>query len=199
MCLSRNNWIQIAIRHYHFSVSVSVCEELREELSLSGRERRGRVFVEIGSPATRSLKALKYDIHAFFRALRKSSFVLSACLPELASDGSIVAPDQKERELKSWPIESDEDVEKTFAMADNFFEDSDRLKRPSLVVHLAKDPNAPPPPPPPKYLENMADPEKSETMSMISFYSFPPSGIDDPEEFALSLRKKWKVCRSLME
>jgi hypothetical protein len=45
----------------------------------------------------------------------------------------------------------------------------------------------------------MADPDKSKTMSMISFYSFPPSGIDDPEEFALSLRKKWKVGRSLME
>jgi len=183
-----------------YAIKVSVCDELRKELRLSGREKRGRVFIELGSPATRSLKALKYDIHAFFRALRKSSFVLSATYPEIGPDGSIVEPGNVTNRMDVWNIETDEDVAKTFAMADDFFESSaskNSLKRPSIILHLTKDPNAPPPPPTPAYLENMADPLESPTMTMLSFYSFPPEGIQDPEDFAMSLRKKWKPFAAL--
>ncbi|CAB9527012.1 UPF0176 protein YceA [Seminavis robusta] len=180
-----------------YALKVSVCEELRNELHLSGRERRGRVFIELGSPATRSLKSLKYDIHAFFKALKKSTFVLSACLPEVAEDGSIVVPEDLTN-TKMWKIETDEDVNKTFAMADEHFQSAPAsLKRPSISLHLAKDPNAPPPPPPPAYLEGMANPAASETMTMLSFYSFPPSGIEDPEDFAMQLRRKWKPFNPL--
>lgn len=179
-----------------YQLKVTTCEELRNELRLSGRERRGRVFVEVGSPATKNLKSLKYDIHAFFRALKKSSFVLSACFPEIAADGSIVPPEDMDTATR-WKIETDEDVAKTFAMTDDFFGSQSTLKRPSIVLHLAKDPNAPPPPPPPAYLESMADPAESPTISMVSFYSFPPLGIHDPEEFAQNLRKKWKPFEAL--
>ena len=181
-----------------YAVKVSVCDDLRNEYRLSGREKRGRVFIEIGSPATRSLKALKYDIHAFFKALRKSSFVLSASLPEVSPDGSLLAPDNM-NSSNTWDIEADEDVAKTFEMANDFFKTASisGLKRPSVIIHLKKDPNAPPPPPPPAYLENMADPSKSPTMTMLSFYSFPPSGIEDPEDFAMYLRRKWKPFEAL--
>ena len=179
-----------------YAVKISVCEDLRNELRLSGRERRGRVFIEIGSPATTTLKALKQEIHAFFRALKKSTFVLSACLPEVLEDGSIVPPENMET-ATTWKIEGDEDVAKTFSMADKMFTSTEGLKRPSIVLHLTKDPNAPPPPPQPAYLESMADPSKSSSMSMISFYSFPPAGIEDPEEFALRLRQAWKPFEAL--
>lgn len=186
-----------------YALKVSVCEDLRKELNLSGRERRGRVFIELGSPATRNLNSLKFDIHAFFRALRKSSFILSAALPQIAQDGSILAPDNMNA-TNSWPIETDDDVAKTFAMADSFFDSTTTatatttpLKRPSIIIHLTKDPNAPPPPPPPSYLKSMADPSQSPTMTMLSFYSFPPSGIDDPEEFAFRLKKQWKPFQAL--
>ena len=172
---------------------------MRNELRLSGRERRGRVFIETGSSATRSLKALKYDIHAFFRALRKSTFLLSASLPEVLPDGSIKIPssDDMLENNATWTIEEDEDVVKTFARADDYFAQSTSLKRPSVIIHLTRDPNAPPPPPPPAYLENMEDPLNSPTMTMLSFYSFPPSGIEDPEEFAKELRRKWKPFEAL--
>jgi UPF0176 acylphosphatase like domain len=183
-----------------YALKISVCDDLRRELHLTGRERRGRVFIEVGSPATRSLKSLKYDIHAFFRALRRSSFVLSACLPEIAPDGSLLEPDDSNMTTttRMWKIEEDQDVEKTFAMADaHFLTAKESLKRPSVVVHLTKDPFAPPPPPPPAYLESMPDPATSDTMTMLSFYSFPPSGIEHPEDFAMSLKKLWKPFAAL--
>jgi hypothetical protein len=51
--------------------------------------------------------------------------------------------------------------------------------------------------PPPAYLLNMPDPIDTETMTMLSFYSFPPNGIDDVEEFGMMLRKVWKVFGAL--
>jgi hypothetical protein len=60
---------------------------------------------------------------------------------------------------KHLEIESDADVIKSFAAADEFFEiHQDKLKRPSLLLHVAKDPNAPPPLPTPTYLEEHARP-----------------------------------------
>ena len=178
-----------------YALKVSVCENLRQELKLSGREKRGRVFVEQSSNATRSLRALKFELHAFFRALRKSTFLLSAGYPTLAADGSIVsAPNNG----TYWKIESDDDVVRTFRAADEYFkEQSQVLKRPSIVIHVEKDPNAPEPPPPKAYLQNLPDPAQSPTMTMLSFYSFPPDGIADPEDFSVLLRKMWKPFQAL--
>ena len=39
-----------------FAVRVSVCQELREELKMNGREKRGRAFIELGSDGTKTLK-----------------------------------------------------------------------------------------------------------------------------------------------
>jgi len=38
-----------------YAVKVSVCDELRKELRLNGRERRGRLFVEMDSLASRNI------------------------------------------------------------------------------------------------------------------------------------------------
>ena len=39
---------------------------------------------------------------------------------------------------------------------------------------------------------------ESKSMTMLLFYSFPPNGgIEDPEDFALILRKKWKPFGAL--
>ena len=64
-----------------YAVKVSVCDELRQELKLNGRERRGRVFVQKKSDAAQTLKGLKQELHSFFRCLRKSTFILHASLP----------------------------------------------------------------------------------------------------------------------
>lgn len=64
-----------------YAVKVSVCDELRQELKLNGRERRGRVFCKKESDATQTLKGLKQELHSFFRCLRKSTFILHASLP----------------------------------------------------------------------------------------------------------------------
>jgi hypothetical protein len=115
----------------------------------------------------------------------------------VVEDGSVLSPSDVSPECAAsaelWPIESDEDVMKTFEAADQFFENNPNLKRPSILVHVSKDPNAPPPPPPPAYLKDMPDPTQSESMTMLSFYAFPPEGIVDPEEFATRLKKTyWK-------
>lgn len=68
-----------------YAVKVSVCEELRENLRLNGRERRGRVFIEVDGDASRSIKRLKQELHSFFRCLLRSTYVLQATLPEGAS------------------------------------------------------------------------------------------------------------------
>ena len=65
-----------------YAVKVSVCEELRESLRLNGRERRGRVFIEVDSDASRSIKGLKQELHSFFRRLLRSTYALQASLPE---------------------------------------------------------------------------------------------------------------------
>ena len=181
-----------------YAVKVSVCEELRQELKLSGREKRGRVFIEKGSDAAATLRSLKFEMHAFFRALRKSSFILSAGFPKIAPDGNILSSSGDVDITRFWPIRTDEDVVRTFAAADEFFAENDSLmKRPSILIHVSRDPDAPPPPPPPAYLENMADPSQTPSMTMLSFYSFPPHGIANPDDFALSLRKAFKPFRAL--
>jgi predicted sulfurtransferase len=189
-----------------YAVKVWVDDKLREELKLSGREKRGRVFIERGAEGTFTLRGLKQEMFAFFSALKKDSFILTATLPRLADDGTVLSPETRQEALiDSWKIEDDDDVVKTFAMADEFFynatsatsEGPTVMKRPSIQINVMKNPNAPPPPPPPPYLEGMADPSTSETMTMLSFYAFPPSGIEDPEAFAFDMKKKWKPFHAL--
>lgn len=73
-----------------FAVKVSVCPILRRELNLNGREKRGRMFLKnaasdgLGaSPpdpgATSTLGGLRMELHSFFRCLKKSTYLLSAC------------------------------------------------------------------------------------------------------------------------
>lgn len=182
-----------------YAIKVSVCKELREDLKLNGREKRGRFFVEVGSKGSQSLKGLQMELHAFFRALRKSTYRLEASLPILNEDGSLVVASVDDwNNFESWDVACDDDVRKTFHDAENFYENNkDVMKRASLLLRVSKDPNAPKPPPPPDYLENMANPDDTESMTMLSFYAFPPDTIQFPDEFALQLRNKWKPFHAL--
>ncbi len=200
-----------------YALRVSVDKELREELRMTGREKRGRVFIEEGSDGCTTLKGLKFELHAFFRCLKKSSYLLSAGMPQVLDDGSIYSPGCEDGEVNETDmdddpykdfstIENDDDVHNIFQKAQEAFDShnsnlakdaTNRLKRPSLLLHVRKDPNAPKPPPLPSYLENMANPKDSEIMTMLSFYSFPENGVEDPEEFSLFLRKIWKPFGAL--
>lgn len=233
-----------------YAVKVWVDDTLREEMRLTGREKRGRVFIEKQSTSTHTLKGLQQEMYEFFRALKKDTFILSASLPTITSDGNIemTPPNISSSSLSlnsssssedieellssssssstsssslSWPIETDEDVMKTFQIADDFFMKHQQeqmsksssvssssssaattshemllpiglMKRPAIQINVLKNPNAPPPPPKPFYLQDMVDPKDTDSMTMISFYSFPPNGIDDAEKFAFELRKRWK-------
>lgn len=187
-----------------YAVRVSADQILRDELRMNGREKRGRVFIEIGSNGATTFKGLKFELHSFFRSLKKSTYLVSAGLPKISvSDGSILSPGENEDIYNDFiPIESDEDVVELFSKAEQFFKthnaklDSDApnvMQRPSIVIHVRKDPNAPKPPPPPSYLKDIANPKETNHMTMLSFYSFPPDGgVKDPEDFALFLRKVWK-------
>lgn len=229
-----------------YQVKVLVSEDLRQELKLSGREKRGRVFLEAGSPALSSVPDLYQALHGFFRALKKGSFLLSASYPLSTTttttvDGTDSAPREQQQQQKqhtgllpevtaegstphsptneksngesydesTWFIESDADVVKTFARADDFFASMSSsssssasnaldLKRPSIVLHVKKNPNAPPPPPTPPYLLNMPDPSSSTHITMLSFYAFPPApGIANPNDYATLLRTLWKPFAAL--
>eukprot|EP00536_Pseudo-nitzschia_multiseries_P010929 jgi/Psemu1/319960/estExt_fgenesh1_pm.C_3510005 len=189
-----------------YAVKVWVDDELRKELKLSGREKRGRVFIEAGSEGTKTFRGMQDEMFGFFTALKKKTFLLTANLPQLDEAGNVVTvshppvtEDDSENDSTSWKIENDEDVAKTFAMADEFFQNptSVSLKRPSIQINVRKDPNAPLPRPPPAYLMGMPDPAESESMTMLSFYAFPPSGIEDPEDFAFGLKVKWKPFKAL--
>ena len=199
-----------------YALRVSVDKQLREELKMNGREKRGRVFIEEGSSGSNTLKGLRIELHAFFRSLKKSTYLLSAGMPQILEDGSIFSPGAEDISGESGivndpykdfiNIESDDDVLSVFEKAQEFFtahnsnlsqDAANRLKRPSLLLHVRKDPNAPKPPPPPSYLENIADPKETDTMTMLSFYSFPDNGVQDPEEFGFFLRKIWKPFGAL--
>jgi len=184
-----------------YAVKIWVDDELRDELKLTGREKRGRVFIEEGSEGAKTFRGLKDEMFGFFRALRKDTFLLTANLPQFSEGGNVVTVVSDDNHSE-WKIENDEDVAKTFAKADEYFQNPTTsttvaLKRPSVQINVRKDPNAPLPPPPPAYLNGMPDPAQSESMTMLSFYAFPPSGIADPEKFALDLKRKWKPFRAL--
>jgi predicted sulfurtransferase/predicted O-methyltransferase YrrM len=188
-----------------YQIKVWVSEELRQELKLSGREKRGRLFIETESDGTTSLKGLQQELYGFFSALRKNTYLLTASIPLISEDGTIESRSSfdGDDEDTTWKIESDDDVLKTFRKANEFFEQYNQehtenpLTRPSIQISVSKDPNAPPPPPPPSYLIDLPDPSKSETITMLSFYAFPPGGIDDPYTVAFDLEKKWKPFQAL--
>jgi predicted sulfurtransferase len=192
-----------------YAVKVFVDEKLREELKLSGREKRGRVFIEAGSEGTKTFRGLKDEMFGFFRALRKNSFLLTANLPQVDENGTVIAvvplttTDEDVFYNLHWKIENDEDVVKTFALANEYFLQNSTsstlstMKRPSVQINVGKDPNAPLPLPPPAYLNGMPDPVDSPSMTMLSFYAFPPATILDVEEFAFNLRKIWKPFQAL--
>lgn len=203
------NSSDLSSSHTLYAVKIWVDDELREELKLSGREKRGRVFIEAGSEGTKTFRGMKDEMFGFFRALRKNSFLLTANLPRFDENGNVVVvahsssiEEDSNDDVLSWIIENDEDVVKTFAVADEYFHNSTLsstfpLKRASIQINVRKNPNAPLPPPPPAYLDGMPDPTKSESMIMLSFYAFPPSGIADTEKFALDLKRKWKPFKAL--
>jgi predicted sulfurtransferase len=158
--------------------------------------------------ACMSLKALKQTIHEFFRRLKKSTYILSASLPILDEDGNVLMSEEGDDSASMgtmmWSLETDEDVQNAFLKAEQFFQrhlednEATSMKRPTLVIHVTKDPDAPPPPPPPPYLKDMSDPLTSPTMTMLSFYAFPPDGgISDPESTADQLKRLWRPFRAL--
>jgi predicted sulfurtransferase len=185
-----------------YAVKVWVDEILRDELRLSGREKRGRVFLETNSSGVTTFKGLRSELYGFFTALKKDTFLLTASLPTVGEDGTLetrttTAVESKSESDYSWPIACDADVLKTFQKANDLFASVSLLKRPSIQINVWKDPNAPLPPAPPAYLEHMPDPSQTESMTMLSFYAFPPNGIADPESFAFTLKKLWKVFHAL--
>ena len=125
----------------------------------------------------------------------------------MSSDGTIVSPSSEDMDTSTflstnsfWTVDSDNDVQETFSRVMSHYESSpqkDLFKRPSLLLHIYKDPNAPPPPPPPSYLKEMPNPAETESMTMLSFYSFPIPSIQNPEEFGETLRKVWKPFGAL--
>jgi len=211
-----------------YAVRVSVDKTLRQELRMNGREKRGRVFIEMDSKNSRTFRGLKEEVHGFFRCLKKSTYTLSAGLPIVRDDGSIYSPRTDDNNSSNnthdnhathefWPISNDNDVLQSFQRALEFYDyhnnnvtsgnnATNYLTRPSILLHVHKDPNAPKPPPVPEYLRNLDDPGESETMTMLSFYAFPPpppsetfetgrgggGGIEDPEKFGAMLRRVWK-------
>ena len=64
-----------------YAIKLSVCSTLRTELNMNGREKRGRVFIECNTDGCQTFKGLKGQIHAFFRSLKKSTYILSAGIP----------------------------------------------------------------------------------------------------------------------
>eukprot|EP00586_Coscinodiscus_wailesii_P019407 CAMPEP_0172502070 /NCGR_PEP_ID=MMETSP1066-20121228/156121_1 /TAXON_ID=671091 /ORGANISM="Coscinodiscus wailesii, Strain CCMP2513" /LENGTH=343 /DNA_ID=CAMNT_0013277175 /DNA_START=58 /DNA_END=1086 /DNA_ORIENTATION=+ len=138
-----------------FAVKVSVCPTLRRELNLNGREKRGRVFIDRlddEGNATTTIKGLTTRVHEFFRALRRSSFVLSGSLPQVAEDGTLIPYSTENPQNYTFhPLRNDDDVSSLFTLSlhsnNRTASSSTALARPTVLLHVSKDPDAPPPPP----------------------------------------------------
>jgi len=112
-----------------YAIRVSVDKTLRKELKMNGREKRGRVFIEMNSDGSQTFRGLKMAVHGFFRCLRKSTYTLSASLPIILEDGSIYSPptsddedeEDNERATEFWSIEKDDDVINTFQRSMDFY------------------------------------------------------------------------------
>jgi predicted sulfurtransferase/predicted O-methyltransferase YrrM len=117
---SNNNLIQI---------KVIVDDILRNELKLSGREKRGRIFIESESNITSSYNLFKREIHAFFRALQKDTYLLYASLPlpetengKNTTTATILSDTVQNNKSDRWEIRNDNDVTVTFQRAIEHFE-----------------------------------------------------------------------------
>jgi len=173
-----------------FSIRVLVDQPLREEMRLSAKERRGRIFVQPDSNSTTSLRGLHKELQDFYRSLRKDSFFLTAALP------NTTASDVDETLGK---LSTDADVQAAFQAAQNHYQEHQQaFKRPTILVRIMRNYDANVTRnTAPSYLVDLPDPSLSSTITMLSFYSFPPSGIKEPEEFASTLRKVWKPFHAL--
>ena len=138
-----------------FAVKVVTCPTLRSELKMNGREKRGRMFVERPQGeedsqdyACGSVKALRKTIHEFFRRLKKGQYILSASLPTLDEEGNVLTHDDVSEEnhtlFGTLPLESDLDVQRAFAEAQDFFfkhrsmNETTALKRQKYVYQWAQ-------------------------------------------------------------
>jgi UPF0176 acylphosphatase like domain len=199
-----------------YALRVTVSPELREQMKhqLRGRERRGRVFVEESSGASTSVAGFRQELQRHFASLRRDSYIVQASFPTIIEttnglNETVRAVEYPNSEAQSnhslsgvgddgWTIETDDDVLALLSTAREFQRlHPDLFARPTMVLQLVPNPNAPPSPPPPAYLEGMQDPRNSSTLTMLSFYAFPPMGIPDPDAFALQLRKRFKPFHAL--
>ena len=136
--------------------------------------------------------------------IQKAPLKYRVDLPKVLEDGSIYAPEEKIADnvdpfQQFWTLNSDTDVEKSFLRALDFFKSHNeqvaenvalKLKRPCLLIHVEKDLESELPQP--LYLHNMPSPKDTTHMTMLSFYSFPPSGIEDPDNFMIFVKKAWE-------
>jgi hypothetical protein len=115
-----------------YAVKVWVNDTLRDEMRLSGREKRGRVFLETNSRVvTTFMIGLQQEIYGFFSALKKNTFLLTASLQRVGEDGTLgvvvsssgeattntTSSSTVETAPDSWPIACDADVLTTFQKA----------------------------------------------------------------------------------
>lgn len=192
-------------------VRVSIDLELREELNMK-KEKRARVFIRMAGNGTKTIKGLEDEVKSSFRAVRNCSLAFSAELPQVLQNGSIFCPGDDDQRGDSsnpyktfWVVDSDNLVAESFRKANEFFsshnqqlpqESQSRLKRPSILIHVMKDTNVPDVEYP-SYLKDMPNPKETKEMTMLSFYSFPPGGITDPEDFLLFLKQAWEPFDAL--
>jgi hypothetical protein len=199
-----------------YEVRVFIDKQLRDETQMK-MEKRGRVFVEIGNEACRTLNGLENEIRAYFRALKKRPLLLSADLPHVLDDGSIFCPGDEKGQAaaegrdpysKFWSVQNDEDVIQTFQKSSDFFASHNsqietgskgnlQLKRPSILIHVMNNSAGTNSISSPVYLEGMPNPKETTAMTMLSFYSFPPGGIPDPDDFVLFLKEAWEPFDAL--
>jgi len=178
-CLRVRNLSTAASEIPLLAIKVNTCPALRKSMDLTNREKRGRLFIPLTPVPT--LPALKLHVHEFFRALKANSYLLFTSLPDTPTTLT--------------PLESSADVTTAFLEASNSFNDStappssSSLTRPTLFLYVSADPDAPPPPAPPTYLNDLPDPLSSPSITMLSFYSFPPDPIADPDAFSAALKK----------
>mmetsp|Transcript_8258 Transcript_8258/g.15560 ORF Transcript_8258/g.15560 Transcript_8258/m.15560 type:complete len:534 (-) Transcript_8258:157-1758(-) len=178
-----------------FEVRVYIDAELRNELHIK-KEKRARMFIQKDDTNTKTLFGIMEEVKLFFPALRMChSLSLRADLPTSMAVGSILCPEESCEETGTDPYESyrsmdnDQSVVKIFQDAENFFlSHNQNLKRPLIYLHVRRDDKLSMP----SYLKGMSNPKETKTMTMLSFYSFPPEGISDPENFIRFLKKIWE-------
>jgi hypothetical protein len=200
-----------------YEVRVSIDKQLRDETQMK-KEKRGRVFIAIGNEGCKTLDGLENEIKSYFPALKGAALSMSADLPHVLKDGSIFCPDDKGNPIDVeggdpygmfWPVHDDESVVQTFLKCSEFFtnhnnqvtaeskEPEQLIKRPLILIHVMKNTDGESAFSSPIYLEAMPNPKETTAMTMLSFYSFPPGGISDPDDFMQFLYKAWEPFHAL--